>query len=179
MFFLNPLLPDTAEASEPSTIKLQDEPLYVWRRIERQGATTLQPFIIRPGFQGGHERRLELKSLQDSRFATWKQLLSKKAMIGRRGCPNSSATLVKKYGKCQEVVGRGASGIVRIAHKKIENGPSEDLYSVKQFKRQPGEAKDMHNIRVAAEFYIASELRHPNVVYMLDLSRLLMGTSRT
>ena len=41
-------------------------------------------------------------------------------------------TLLQKYGKCQEVVGRGAFGIVRVAHKPDpKDSKREQLYAVK------------------------------------------------
>ncbi|EHA50829.1 Pkinase-domain-containing protein [Pyricularia oryzae] len=87
----------------------------------------------------------------------------------KRGGPNASVTLVEKYGKCQEVVGRGAFGIVRISHKKMDNGAGERLFAVKEFRRRPEENEKKYSKRLTAEFCISSSLRHPNVIHTLDL----------
>jgi protein-serine/threonine kinase len=84
--------------------------------------------------------------------------------------PNSTATLVEKYGKCQEVIGRGAFGIVRISHKiDPKNGHQEQLYAVKEFRRRPQESARKYHKRLTSEFCISSSLRHPNVIHTLDL----------
>lgn len=83
---------------------------------------------------------------------------------------NSTATLVEKYGKCQEVIGRGAFGIVRISHKvDPRNGHQEQLYAVKEFRRRPQESSKRYQKRLTSEFCISSSLRHPNVIQTLDL----------
>ncbi|KAL3427076.1 hal protein kinase [Phlyctema vagabunda] len=86
----------------------------------------------------------------------------------RKGGPNATATLVEKYGKCQEIVGRGAFGIVRISHKRLE-GAGEQLYAVKEFRRRPEENERKYSKRLTSEFCISSSLRHPNVIHTLDL----------
>lgn len=83
---------------------------------------------------------------------------------------NTSQTLVQKYGKCQEVVGRGAFGIVRVAHKTDARDPKrEQLYAVKEFKQRPGESSKKYQKRLTAEFCISSSMAHPNVINTLDL----------
>ncbi|KAI8676057.1 HAL protein kinase [Fusarium keratoplasticum] len=62
----------------------------------------------------------------------------------REGRRDSSATLVEKYGKCREVVGRGKFGIVLVSLKKKENGVGEELYAVKKFQRQPKETERIY-----------------------------------
>jgi protein-serine/threonine kinase len=86
----------------------------------------------------------------------------------KKGGPNATATLVEKYGKCQEIVGRGAFGIVRISHKRTE-GMGEQLYAVKEFRRRPEENEKKYSKRLTSEFCISSSLRHPNVIHTLDL----------
>lgn len=84
--------------------------------------------------------------------------------------PNATATLVQKYGKCQEIVGRGAFGIVRIAHKTDPaDSKHEQLYAVKEFRRRPQEDSKKYSKRLNSEFCISSSLRHPNVIHTLDL----------
>ncbi|KAK6350678.1 serine/threonine-protein kinase HAL4/sat4 [Orbilia javanica] len=95
-----------------------------------------------------------------------------KLATDKKGAPglNSASTLVEKYGKCQEVVGRGAFGIVRISHKADPNHEGkEQLYAVKEFRRRPQESAKRYNKRLTSEFCISSSLRHPNVIHTLDL----------
>lgn len=88
----------------------------------------------------------------------------------KKNGPNATATLVQKYGKCSEVVGRGAFGIVRIAHKTDPNDSKhEQLYAVKEFRRRPQEDAKKYSKRLNSEFCISSSLRHPNVIHTLDL----------
>jgi protein-serine/threonine kinase len=88
----------------------------------------------------------------------------------QKGGPNNTVTLVQKYGKCQEVVGRGAFGIVRIAHKTDPtDSKHEQLYAVKEFRRRPQEDQKKYSKRLNSEFCISSSLRHPNVIHTLDL----------
>lgn len=79
-------------------------------------------------------------------------------------------TLVQKYGKCQEVVGRGAFGIVRVAHKQDpKDSKREQLYAVKEFKQRPNESAKKYQKRLTSEFCISSSMQHPNVITTLDL----------
>ncbi|KAL2156472.1 hypothetical protein VTH82DRAFT_1217 [Thermothelomyces myriococcoides] len=154
----------------------------------------LQRFIINPNVQGGHEHFLKSSRRQEkltdliknflgrkpeqapendlSLVSNWVDNLRKEkesAASDKKPSANTSATLVEKYGKCQEVVGRGAFGVVRISHKKLENGLGEKLYAVKEFRRRPEETEKKYSKRLTAEFCISSSLRHPNVIHTLDL----------
>ncbi|EEB09547.2 HAL protein kinase Hal4 [Schizosaccharomyces japonicus yFS275] len=81
-----------------------------------------------------------------------------------------SASFVEKYGRCQEVIGRGAFGIVRIAHKVDPRcSQGEILYAVKEFRRKPSESQKTYTKRLTSEFCISSSLTHPNVIHTLDL----------
>ncbi|KAL0262199.1 serine/threonine-protein kinase HAL4/sat4 [Diplodia seriata] len=83
---------------------------------------------------------------------------------------SSSMTLVQKYGKCQEIIGRGAFGIVKIAHKQDQRDPKrEQLFAVKEFKQRPGESDKKYNKRLTSEFCISSSMHHPNIINTLDL----------
>lgn len=93
-----------------------------------------------------------------------------KLALDKKGGPNATATLVDKYGKCQEIVGRGAFGIVRISHKvDPKDSKLEQLYAVKEFRRRPQETSKKYQKRLTSEFCISSSLRHPNVIHTLDL----------
>lgn len=152
-----------------------------------------QRFVLVPEAQGGHEHHLKSSRRQEKLSDVIKGFLGRKpeqapdsdlslvsnwvdnlknekdVPADKKVGPSQSATLVEKYGKCQEVVGRGAFGIVRISHKKLENGMGEKLYAVKEFRRRPDETEKKYSKRLTAEFCISSSLRHPNVIHTLDL----------
>ncbi|KAI4095590.1 MAG: hypothetical protein LQ348_000277 [Seirophora lacunosa] len=115
---------------------------------------------------GNDEQQLSLMS-------TWVDQLKnerEKLASDKKGGPNATATLVQKYGKCQEIVGRGAFGIVRISHKADpKDSKVEQLYAVKEFRRRPQESPKKYQKRLTSEFCISSSLRHPNVIHTLDL----------
>ena len=110
---------------------------------------------------------------QLSLMSTWVDQLKherEKLASDKKGGPNATHTLVEKYGKCQEIVGRGAFGIVRISHKTDPNDSKlEQLYAVKEFRRRPQESPKKYQKRLTSEFCISSSLRHPNVIHTLDL----------
>lgn len=93
-----------------------------------------------------------------------------KASTETKGGPSSTQTLVEKYGKCQEIVGHGAFGIVRVAHKTDSKDPRrEQLFAVKEFRQRPGESAKKYQKRLTSEFCISSSMQHPNVIHTLDL----------
>jgi protein-serine/threonine kinase len=108
-----------------------------------------------------------------SLMANWADVMrneKEKLQEQKNNSTNTSQTLVQKYGKCQEVVGRGAFGIVRVAHKTDSKDPKrEQLYAVKEFKQRPGESSKKYQKRLTAEFCISSSMAHPNVINTLDL----------
>ena len=109
---------------------------------------------------------------QLSLMSTWvDQLRSERERLAadKKGGPNATATLVQKYGKCHEIVGRGAFGIVRISHKTDPKDNKEQLFAVKEFRRRPQESPKKYQKRLTSEFCISSSLRHPNIIHTLDL----------
>ncbi|MCJ1476831.1 serine/threonine-protein kinase HAL4/sat4 [Lambiella insularis] len=111
---------------------------------------------------------------QLSLMSTWVDQLKnereKVVLPDKKGGLNATHTLVEKYGKCQEIVGRGAFGIVRISHKlDPKDSKLEQLYAVKEFRRRPQESPKKYQKRLTSEFCISSSLRHPNVIHTLDL----------
>lgn len=89
-----------------------------------------------------------------------------------------SRPFAEKYGRCQEVIGRGSFGVVRIAHKKADNtqvGLEELLYAVKEFKRRPNESDQKYLYRLTSEFCISSSLKHVNIIDTLDLFKDAKG----
>ncbi|KAF6066777.1 Protein kinase domain family protein [Candida albicans] len=82
----------------------------------------------------------------------------------------------EKYGRCQEVVGRGSFGVVRISHKKLDStSTTEKLFAVKEFKRKPNESEKKYNRRLTSEFCISSSLKHNNIIDTLDLLKDAKG----
>lgn len=93
-----------------------------------------------------------------------------------KNVPNATANLVEKYGKCREIVGRGAFGIVRISHKQDPEKPERELlYAVKEFRQRPQETSKKYQKRLTSEFSIASSLRHRNIIHTLNLLRDAKG----
>ncbi|KAG9249220.1 kinase-like protein [Calycina marina] len=154
-----------------------------------------QRYVAIPDAQGGHEHHLKSAKRQEklsdmfrnvmggkknsdlhdgeqqlSLMSGWVDQLKRERdtlATDKKGGPNATATLVEKYGKCQEIVGRGAFGIVRISHKRVDTG--EQLFAVKEFRRRPEENEKKYSKRLTSEFCISSSLRHPNVIHTLDL----------
>jgi len=155
-----------------------------------------QRYVLVPEAQGGHEHHLKSAKRQEklsdmfrnvisgkknneerhegeqqlSLMSSWvDQLKHEKEILAsdKKGGPNATTSLVEKYGKCQEIVGRGAFGIVRISHKRVDSG--EQLFAVKEFRRRPEENEKKYSKRLTSEFCISSSLRHPNVIHTLDL----------
>lgn len=151
-------------------------------------------FVVDPSLPGGHEHHLKSSRRQEKLGDLWRAMLGRKqehpendlslvsgwvdmlkrekesaaGSDGKKLSPSSS-TLIERYGKCQEVVGRGAFGVVRISHKKMSNGGGEKLYAVKEFRRRPEETEKKYSKRLTSEFCISSSLRHPNIIHTLDL----------
>ncbi|KAJ5693392.1 hypothetical protein N7462_002815 [Penicillium macrosclerotiorum] len=130
--------------------------------------------LLRDMLGGGRKRGDDqVDEQQLSLMSTWiDQFKSERDKLAsdKKGGPNATASLVDKYGKCQEIVGRGAFGIVRISHKvDPQDSKCEQLYAVKEFRRRPQETAKKYQKRLTSEFCISSSLRHPNVIHTLDL----------
>jgi len=93
-----------------------------------------------------------------------------KAPSDLKGGPKESNSLVEKYGRCQEIVGHGAFGIVRVSHKTDSTDPKRELlFAVKEFRQRPGESAKKYQKRLTSEFCLSSSMQHPNVIHTLDL----------
>lgn len=93
-----------------------------------------------------------------------------KAPSDLKGGPKESNSLVEKYGRCQEIVGHGAFGIVRVSHKTDASDPKRELlFAVKEFRQRPGESAKKYQKRLTSEFCLSSSMQHPNVIHTLDL----------
>lgn len=85
------------------------------------------------------------------------------------GDGGSTASLLKKYGVCDKAaIGKGATAVVRLAHKWDRR--EEKLYAVKEFrKRRKNETEKDYVKKLTSEFCISSTLHHPNIVETVDL----------
>ncbi|KAJ3380448.1 serine/threonine-protein kinase HAL4/sat4 [Entophlyctis sp. JEL0112] len=82
---------------------------------------------------------------------------------------HSPLSLFDKYGKIDEVLGKGASATVRLAHKH-DTSDHEVYYAIKKFrKRHKKESEKDYIKKVIGEFCISSSLHHENVIETLDL----------
>ncbi|OCF54456.1 HAL protein kinase [Kwoniella mangroviensis CBS 10435] len=81
----------------------------------------------------------------------------------------STVSLLKKYGICDKAaIGKGATAVVRLAHKWDRR--EEKLYAVKEFrKRRKNETEKDYVKKLTSEFCISSTLHHMNVVETVDL----------
>ncbi|KAJ7356411.1 kinase-like domain-containing protein [Mycena albidolilacea] len=84
---------------------------------------------------------------------------------------DSAGSLSQKYGVCQKVaIGKGATSVVRLAHKWDRNDGGEKVYAVKEFrKRRKTETEKEYVKKLTAEFCISSTLHHVNIVETVDL----------
>ena len=177
--------PEKEKLDKPVTAPIKDKKVVAHQR-----------YVTIPEAQGGHEHHLKSAKRQEklsdmfrnvmgggkkttdphdgeqqlSLMSSWVDQLKRERdtlATDKKGGPNATASLVEKYGKCQEIVGRGAFGIVRISHKRVDTG--EQLFAVKEFRRRPEENERKYSKRLTSEFCISSSLRHPNVIHTLDL----------
>ncbi|KAJ3115038.1 serine/threonine-protein kinase HAL4/sat4 [Phlyctochytrium bullatum] len=78
----------------------------------------------------------------------------------------SETSLAEKYGRKEEVLGKGANAVVRLCCPMNSN----KKYAIKEFrKRRKEETQKEYVKKLVAEFCISSTLDHPNVVKTVDL----------
>ncbi|KAI9026190.1 kinase-like domain-containing protein [Hyaloraphidium curvatum] len=98
----------------------------------------------------------------------------------------SEQYLAQKYGEVDgKVIGRGATSVVRLAHKKelppgstIANGDKglDITYAIKEFrKRRRDESERDYVKKLSTEFCIGHSLHHPNVVDHIELLQTQQG----
>ncbi|CAO1619799.1 unnamed protein product [Jaminaea pallidilutea] len=94
-----------------------------------------------------------------------------KSQAGGKSVAGSENTtsLLKKYGVCEKAaIGKGATAVVRLAHKWDRS--TEKLYAVKEFrKRRKNETEKEYVKKLTSEFCISSTLHHINIVETVDL----------
>ena len=164
---------DTSQAPPLKRFEVQEDGSHTHylKQIKRnEKLSEMVRDIFTPGKKKEHANE---NDQQLSLMSSWvDQLKSERDKLAtdKKGGPNATASLVEKYGKCQEIVGRGAFGIVRISHKADpKDSKQEQLYAVKEFRRRPQENPKKYQKRLTSEFCISSSLRHPNVIHTLDL----------
>ncbi|ODV90404.1 hypothetical protein CANCADRAFT_24852 [Tortispora caseinolytica NRRL Y-17796] len=120
-------------------------------------------------------RKREEVPIEGSNLSLMANFVSEYEKNQLNGAPSkgqSTTTFMEKYGKCQEVIGKGAFGVVRVSHKvDPQNHQREQLYAVKEFRKHPQESEQKYTKRLTSEFCISSSLRHPNIIHTLDLLR--------
>lgn len=107
--------------------------------------------------------------------SVWLDMLSTK--VNRKPSQSSKdskkdMSLQQKYGICEKrCIGRGATAVVRIAHKtNSEDKEDERLYAIKEFrKRRKNETEREYIKKLTGEFCISSTLHHINIVETIDL----------
>ncbi|CCM03716.1 uncharacterized protein FIBRA_05862 [Fibroporia radiculosa] len=148
---------------------------------EPDSATTAKAFVpaSRPASvhsqSDGSSRKLTVKSLFEApklvRKSSARSTASSKKSGSDRGSTagDSTTSLLKKYGVCEKVaIGKGATSVVRLAHKWDRS--EEKLYAVKEFrKRRKNETEKEYVKKLTAEFCISSTLHHINIVETVDL----------
>ncbi|KAI7889535.1 kinase-like domain-containing protein [Mucor mucedo] len=77
---------------------------------------------------------------------------------------------LKEYGECYRRLGQGTTAVVMVLRKLGEDGRSEKLYAIKQFrKKQKQENEKEYMKKLTSEFCISSTFTHPNIVETIDL----------
>ncbi|KAI8823665.1 kinase-like domain-containing protein [Fimicolochytrium jonesii] len=101
-------------------------------------------------------------------------LLTRKSSAKKLGRSASETSMAEKYGVVHknQVLGKGANAVVRLAHKidTTAPNPTEVLYAVKEFrKRRKEETHRDYLKKLIAEFCISSNMHHENVIQTVDL----------
>ncbi|KAI8142939.1 kinase-like domain-containing protein [Fennellomyces sp. T-0311] len=77
--------------------------------------------------------------------------------------PTTNSYVTQKWGNCQDIIGKGAYGKIRVIQK------DHALYAVKEFRRRSSETSQRFVQRLTSEYRIASALRHTNMIRTFDL----------
>lgn len=100
--------------------------------------------------------------------------------FNRRQSSSSGAagSLIDRYGKNKEQIGRGSSGIVTVTFRphSVDHPSGGQLFAVKKFSQREKDSLKKHLKRVGAEFCISSSLHHPNIIQTFDLVQDTDGT---
>jgi hypothetical protein len=151
------------ESETPSLIKPRST-------ADRQKSPILSPFVMsRPhspsfaGFSLGRRKSKEPESETPSLLMVPSRSLSGSNHLNRS---DSEQSLTEKYGKLEEVLGKGSFATVRLCCPSN----STKKYAVKEFrKKNKNETKKDYVRKLIAEFCISSSLDHENIVKSVDL----------
>ncbi|TVY41930.1 Serine/threonine-protein kinase [Lachnellula subtilissima] len=163
--------PSRKASSTDKTSKPEPKPTMAIPK-DKKGAAGIssQRYVTNSELPGGHEHHLKSARRQEKLSDMFRNVISGRQRNAEHPHEGEQQLSLMSgwYGKCQEIVGRGAFGIVRISHKRTE-AAGEQLYAVKEFRRRPEENEKKYSKRLTSEFCISSSLRHPNVIHTLDL----------
>ncbi|KAI7859567.1 kinase-like domain-containing protein [Circinella umbellata] len=107
--------------------------------------------VCRGFFWGEH--KMSPDALQEERSAVDKSL---------KRAPSKSY-LTQKWGNCQEIIGKGAYGKIRVIHK------NDTFYAVKEFRKKNAETTKQFIERLTNEYKVATSLHHKNIIQTFDL----------
>lgn len=97
--------------------------------------------------------------------------LGRQKSYSSSGKPKEELTpsLTQKYGvRERRVLGKGATAVVRLAHK--QSATEDSLFAVKAFRKRRKEETEREYVKkLTSEFCISSSLDHPNIVKTVDL----------
>ncbi|OAD66568.1 hypothetical protein PHYBLDRAFT_98745, partial [Phycomyces blakesleeanus NRRL 1555(-)] len=82
---------------------------------------------------------------------------------------SKGVSLVKTWGRCQTIIGKGNYGTVRLIASQDPCIPSTRLYAVKEFRKRRSESIQSYVRRLTPEYVTALHLHHPHVVQVFDL----------
>lgn len=96
--------------------------------------------------------------------------LSRQSSTATQRRHRADTASLKEYGECYRRLGQGTTAVVMVLRKLKEDGRSEKLYAIKQFRKQKSkESKKEYMKKLTSEFCISSTLLHKNVVETIDL----------
>ncbi|KAG2235770.1 hypothetical protein INT48_000996 [Thamnidium elegans] len=96
--------------------------------------------------------------------------LSRQSSISAPRRHRAETASLKEYGECYRRLGQGTTAVVMVLRKLGEDGRSEKLYAIKQFrKKQKQETQKEYMKKLTSEFCISSTFTHPNIVETIDL----------
>ncbi|WVR09134.1 hypothetical protein IAU60_006196 [Kwoniella sp. DSM 27419] len=150
--------------AKPAAVTAPGQPLVVGKKEEGGTKFTLKDLV---GLGEGGVKLSRKASANGSQKGSDRGSTKGGSEAGGDG--GSTASLLKKYGICDKAaIGKGATAVVRLAHKWDRR--EEKLYAVKEFrKRRKNETEKDYVKKLTSEFCISSTLHHPNVVETVDL----------
>lgn len=166
----------------PAPDKLERRPSGIQRRLSERttshgstgaGAMAAAPeaapskFTLKDLIGGGKDGKLSRRGSEKGSARGSDRGSTKGSEAGGENA--STASLLKKYGICDRAaIGKGATAVVRLAHKWDRR--EEKLYAVKEFrKRRKNETEKDYVKKLTSEFCISSTLHHINIVETVDL----------